>query len=579
MDKSEATTYPLDIPHVTAVELPLNVKNTTRAVEMLGGQDRVRMAINAQFRPLPLQPSSHSVDERNLELRLRKDPFHHPVQASVNRREKVLVKVSVPKSSLPADYFENREKYTIRELVARSRAQGGVEPKVEPVAVVNKNYNFRAMADFQMTTKNNPSVQKFKQEVLGSTKFDDTKAYYENTLTNKDEYKNSENYDNRDHQLVPPPHFLGVRFPFDYKYKKNVFTAAIRDENGDVKVVMKTDSKKLFTNTVNYHNGTVPQQPLPEIVAKYTWLKNTDLSGEWADKKLLECIECLSELFALKPVWLRRMIIELVPPRLALAVKEALPYVSYCYKNGPWRFCNVRLGVDPTSDREYWQYQSEYFRLGGLTTKPQTGESSRKILPPTLARTHPESDLRVCESMFFTGNSLPRTYNYQLGDILDADVQRVVDAQKSKGDAAFFRSSPDPLDGWITSQMMGTIRGIVKYKLRRLQAEEAVDPADIARIIDTDYTLKGVTANVPEEEEDEDDEEDDEDENATPEGGEEVGDADEDAAERHFDALVPSVSEDYVMNRVKQVDEKTAAKLLSLVGLIKQDALNNAARE
>ncbi|KAM9889311.1 hypothetical protein OXX69_012878, partial [Metschnikowia pulcherrima] len=81
MDKAHAARYPLDIPHVTAVELPLNVRNTDRAIGMLGGKERIRMAINSQYRPSPIQVSSHAVDDRNLELRLRNDPFHHPVPA------------------------------------------------------------------------------------------------------------------------------------------------------------------------------------------------------------------------------------------------------------------------------------------------------------------------------------------------------------------------------------------------------------------------------------------------------------------------------------------------------------------
>ncbi|GEQ72526.1 hypothetical protein JCM33374_g6213 [Metschnikowia sp. JCM 33374] len=603
MDKTHATKYPMDIPHVTAVELPLNVKNTARAISMLGGKDRIRMAINSQYRPSPIQVSSHSVDERNLELRLRKDPFHHPVQATVNRREKVLVKVSVPKSSLPPDYYQDPSKYTIRELIERNKSMHGDPHIVEPISIVNKNYNFRGMADFQMSTKNNETAQSFNRDVLNSEKFDNTRDFYMNKLSVKDEYKNPDIYQNKDHQLIPPPHFSGVRFPFDYKYKKSPFTVAMRDAQGDVKVVMKSDSKKLFTNTVDYHKGTIPSRALPEIVAKYNWLVSTDLTLEYADKKLFECVQCLHKLFDIKPIWLRKSLIDVVPERLKSAVKEALPYVSYCYKNGPWRFCNVRLGVDPTSDKSYWMFQSEYFRLRGLGTKLLPDDESRKVTPHTIAKVHPESDIQVSEQLLFTGAKLPATINYQIGDILDHDIQRVIEEAQTKG--RFFRDSPDPQDGWICKQMMDTIRGLVRYKLRRLQREEPIEASQIAKIIETDYTLKddnkgagqnngsGSNGNededddddeeilpAPEEDDEEDEDEEDDDNDDAPNGDGTVNDADdaegdeEPAAAVHFDESVPTVSEDYVMNRVKQVDEKTAAKLLALVGLIKQDALN-----
>ncbi|KAJ8142187.1 hypothetical protein OY671_004649 [Metschnikowia pulcherrima] len=576
MDKAHAARYPLDIPHVTAVELPLNVRNTDRAIGMLGGKERIRMAINSQYRPSPIQVSSHAVDDRNLELRLRNDPFHHPVPASSNRREKVLIKVGIPKSSLPADYHDNPGKYSIRELIKMNKEKRGPVHKVEPVSIVNKNYNFRAMADFQMSTKNNEAVQKFNQQVLKSAKFADAKEFYESQLTKNDEHKDPSMYENKDHQLIPPPHFSATKFPYDYKYKKSQFTVAIRGDSGDVKVVMKTDSKKLFTNTVDYHKGVVPHQPLPEIVAKFSWLQRTDLSNEWAERKLYECITQLNKLFTLKPVWLRKSLIDVMPEDLKSAVKEALPYVSYCYKNGPWRFCNVKLGVDPTADRSYWLYQSEYFRSPG----PQAKESPRevkKVPLHTLSSSYPESDVEISESLVFTGNKVPSTIIYHLGEIIDPDVQQAIAEAQNAG--KFFREAPDSQDGWVTRQMMGTIRGIIRYKLLQLQLEQSIKPEDIARIIATDHTLKDArrddddaTRLVEENDEDEDDDEDDQ--------GVAQNDDDADEAAQNgaaqFDALVPSVSEEDVINRVKQVDEESAAKLLSLVGLIKQDALNRS---
>lgn len=601
MDHKIAKKHSLDISHVSAVELPLIVKNPDKAVEMLGGKSRIRRAVNHLYRQLPVQPSSHSVDERNLELRLRKDPFHHPIQATVNRREKILIKVKIPKSSLPADYQENPGKYTIRELIERNKSLGGAEHIVEPVSIINKNYNFRAIADFQMTTKNNQFVQQFNDDVLNTTQFQKTREYYEEHLTQKDDFKNPANYENRDHQLIPPPHFSGVRFPFDYKYQKSPYTVTLRDELGDARVIMKSDTKKLFTNTVDYHKDAIPETPLPEIIAKYEWLKQHDLSEEYADKKLYDCIRHLTMLFDLKPVWLRKLLIDVVPENLKSAVKEALPYVSYCYKNGPWRFCNVKLGVNPKQDKLFWMFQSEYFRLQGMHLKDRMSEGPR-ITPYTIRLAQPNSDVTLSESLFFTGTKLPRAINYQIGDILDTDIVELIQKAQQKDGSAFFRDAVDPLDGWITKQVMETIRQIVRYKLRRLHREEPIDKNKVASLIAADYSEKNGEKDddfdIEQEEEkptftlENDAEEDQMDLREDGEEDEEEDEDMEDATEYEASTVDPELSkngtneaenpvndpissEESLMNHIKQVDERTAAKVELLVGLIKQDSLRN----
>lgn len=569
--KEYAKKHSMDISHVTAVELPLIVKNTDKAVQMLGGKERIKRAINSQYRQLAIQPSSHSVDDRNMELRLRNDPFHHPVQALVNRREKILLRVSIPKSSLPQDYHDNPARYTIKELIEMNNAKSDTPHKVEPVAIINKNYTFRAIADFQMSTKNNPTAQQFNNSVLNLQKFEDMRGFYEQKLMVKDEFKDPKVYENRDHQLVPPPHFSGIRFPFDYRYQKSPYTVTLRDDEGNVKVVMKSDSKKLFTNTVDYYGDSVPQQPLPEIIKKYNWLLTSDLTQEYADKKLFDCIQFLTRLFEAKPIWLRKLLVDVTPEPLKTAVKEALPYVSYCYKNGPWRFCNVKLGVNPKEDRKCWMFQSEYFRLQGLHLKAEPRETSARIVPKTISANNPNSDIRLSEHLFFTGTKLPKAINYQIGDILDENIVAVIKNAQQRGDAHFFRETVDSQDGWINKQVMETIRRIVRYKLRRLQREEPIDPAQVNKIINTDYTEKDDKNGKEKEDEDEatimPEEEAEEEAEEDLEDIEDENDIDEDVIDS------TAVNEESVFSRIKQVDSRTAAKLGTLVGLIKQDLI------
>lgn len=562
MTKDYARKHSMDISHVASVELPLIVKNSDKAIAMLGGKDRIKRALDSQYRIQPPQASSHSVDDKNLELRLRDDPFHHPVQASFNRREKILLKVSIPKSSLPDDYYDNPQKYSIRELIKRNKSKTGPSHKVEPVAIINKNYSFRAMADFQMSTKNNETVQAFNDNIIKMQSFDELKDFYTSKLIVKDEFKDPSNYENKDHHLVPPPNFSGIRFPFDFKYQKSPYTVTIRDSNGVAKVVRKTDSKKLFSNTVDYHSDSVPTQPLPEIISKYEWLVKSDLTNEYSEKKLFDCIQYLTLLFEAKPIWLRRPLMEATPESLRSAVKEALPYVSYCFKNGPWRFCNVKLGVNPKQDSLFWIYQSEYFRLLGFH-KADT-RNDPQIVPNTIRIASNRTDIKLSEDLFFTGLKLPKAINYQIGDILDADILAVIERAQQK-DGAFFRDSVDPQDGWLKRQVLETVRRIVRYKLRRLGNEEAIDSEKIAKIIATDYTEKENGAEKDDMEEEDDDENDEENNDIA---------ADDDAEndETNLD-IDTTVHEESILHRIKEVDEHTASKINALVDVIRQDSL------
>lgn len=129
----------MDIPHVAAVELPLNIKNKAKVINALGGRDKISDAIKNSDVPL--------------ELRFRKDPFHHPVQATTSTNERVLIKVSIPKK-----VAKQNQGALVRELIQMSNDDKSA-PKIQPIAIIDKTFRFRAMSDFQVITKNNLDVQ------------------------------------------------------------------------------------------------------------------------------------------------------------------------------------------------------------------------------------------------------------------------------------------------------------------------------------------------------------------------------------------------------------------------------------
>ena len=193
--------------------------NVTRAVDMLGGEELIRASIR----------ESHP-----LELRLRKDPFHHPIQALSNNSERILVKIKIPKK-----FTKNNESYSIQELLELNN-QDKLTPRerIQPVAIIDKTYLFKAMADFQVSTRNNSFVQKFNKAMINHTGINEIKEYIDEHKGWQGYVNLSENYfQNNDHQLIPPPILSSIRFPFDYKYQQNPGTSTVRDIHGEVKVI------------------------------------------------------------------------------------------------------------------------------------------------------------------------------------------------------------------------------------------------------------------------------------------------------------------------------------------------------
>lgn len=458
--------HSMDIPHVAAIDLPLNVHNVTRAVDMLGGEELIRASIR----------ESHP-----LELRLRKDPFHHPIQALSNNSERILVKIKIPKKSLP----KNNESYSIQELLELNN-QDKLTPRerIQPVAIIDKTYLFKAMADFQVSTRNNSFVQKFNKAMINHTGINEIKEYIDEHKGWQGYVNLSENYfQNNDHQLIPPPILSSIRFPFDYKYQQNPGTSTVRDIHGEVKVISNQNRQKLYTLLIDYNTPT-PQEPVEEIRKNWEKLSNANLSVNSSELLLVQCIRKLQALFEIKPIWNRKQLYSILPEDMKKFLKHALPYVAYTYKSGPWRFCNIKYGLDVVHDPSYWSSQTEYFRVLGFK-KGTTTDDSKMIVPPSLQGS--SEVVEIPENLLFNGVSLPSVATFQIGDIMDADIISIIQDHQSRMGEDFLRNVCDPQDGWINRQTMEVIRRIMRYKLKQLVNEESIDQSKIQKIINTNY--------------------------------------------------------------------------------------------
>ncbi|KAI5957433.1 TFC1 [Candida margitis] len=590
-DNPLAESYSMDIPHVAAIELPLNIKNETKVIDALGGKNKISDAIKSSDVPL--------------ELRFRKDPFHHPVQAATSTNERVLIKVSIPKKVVK----QNREA-SVRELIEKNNTDITTpKTKIQPVAIVDKTFRFRAMSDFQVSTKNNPDVQDVTRNVLNTTNYESLKHYVEKH-NNFHGYMdmNNEYFENKDHNLPPPPVFSPIKYPYDYRYQKNPITSTVKDEkSGEVKVVSKKTPFKLHTILIDISTDP-PTQPPAKLTTNLNNLLNQRLPVNSPDYLLIKCIEWCKEMFSIKPIWIRRQLFDIIPEELTRSLKFALPYVTYIYRSGPWRFCNIKIGVDPRTDSSFWRYQNEYFRVVGVRDSSSPG-SSKKVIPKTLENA--PFPIEISQNLLFDGVNLPSAVTYQIGDILDLDITSIIENHMTSMGKDFIRDTLDASDGWINKTTMNLIRRIMRYKLQQLVREEPIDQSKIYKMSNTDFVREETFADGVKVEEgdtkmgiyDSDDgevdmqgeEEEEEEEGGRGGGGgddeedEEIGDMVKDFGEDHNklgndankdpDAMDVdndlNVNVDDVFTRLYNMNKDTADSLRHLVGFIRQDDLNN----
>lgn len=578
-----AESYSMDIPHVAAVELPLNIKNKAKVINALGGRDKISDAIKNSDVPL--------------ELRFRKDPFHHPVQATTSTNERVLIKVSIPKK-----VAKQNQEALVRELIQMSNDDKSA-PKIQPIAIIDKTFRFRAMSDFQVITKNNLDVQDITKNVLNATNYESLKQYVENH-NNFHGYMdmNNEYFENKDHHLPPPPVFSPIKYPYDYRYQKNPITSAVKDEkSGEMKIISKKTPFKLHTILIDISTDP-PTQPPPKLTANLNKLLDQKLSVNSPEYLLVKCIEWCKEMFTIKPIWIRRQLYDIIPDELNKSLKFALPYVSYIYKSGPWRFCNIKIGVDPRTDPSFWRYQNEYFRVLGVRNSSQ--DSSKKVVPKTLE--HAPFPIEISQNLLFDGVNLPSAVTYQIGDILDLDITSIIENHLKSMGKDFVRDSLDTLDGWINKTTMNLIRRIMRYKLQQLVKEEPIDQSKIYKMSNADFAREETCVeDIKDDEEDTkmgiyDFDDGDEQEEVVEElrGEEEVV---EEENQKETDILPKSVDQseqgntaetdpnedpdamdidvavdiDDIFTRVRNMNPETAESLRHLVGFIRQDDLNN----
>lgn len=226
---------------------------------------------------------------------------------------------------------------------------------------------------------------------------------------------------------------------------------------------------------VPYYMETVPQGP----------------GGMPEDPELLQFINELAVAYDERPAWTRRAIENHFKhsPRIHL-IKQALPFIGYRFKGGPFRDAIIKYGLDPRKDKKYRIYQTTYFQI--------VEKELRAIGTPWRdARLINKKDITDDTGHIFDGKSLTVDGKiWQMCDVTDPLLAKLI------REAPFRQEFEIENDGWFFNGTVAKIKAIMKTKLVALRTGKQLKDSDFEPALETaddipDRLSKGITVPVP----------------------------------------------------------------------------------
>jgi len=489
------------------VEFPGCVENVDRALEMLGplptpeqaaaagrigGETEEAMEPLGSPTPLGGDGSELTADaetpaaeqaqtkKESLELNFRPhDMWSIPIKGQAFDTSNLLLKVT-RKRKAPSSACSS----SAARPSKRTRTTEEVTSEI--VGVVEKTYRFDAMADFQFVD----------DEVTlphGHAEGDSTRAgkllamvLGELPLVGQEERKATLQRYNHAHcarveaahdgaepppplppLLVVPGCFSRRNYrPKAYGFVHNKSFQYVRQEDGSVKLLAKSGVPKPrngMVQAIGVKQAT-PAGPkrrtLPTVAVLGTGAESASgqvrteaVDEEEATGATKECMEWLKALFARedgpdagRKVWTRPALAARVPTHLATELGQALPFVAYRFRNGPYRSSWCPFGYDPRKDPSTAWLQSIDYRM--------TEEQAE--LAAALARSRKQAGEAAGDRERVRKLScllLPPEKNqaiYQICDIHDHAVQAMAE---EAADVVFTERN-----GWLTATTIRNIR-------------------------------------------------------------------------------------------------------------------------
>ncbi|EPS40267.1 hypothetical protein H072_5941 [Dactylellina haptotyla CBS 200.50] len=407
---AEAPWYQIPDRQFLTVEHPVIVKNEEKAVRMLGGGKAVAKA----FKPNPANLS----EPNGLELRFRPgDALAPPIQGRPARTRAVLVKITVPKCKgpRPPDSSDKDGK-----SIPKALKDLNGKYKAEVMGWMDHTIRFRDMADYQWNTRNSAWAKNVEENLMEL----DLQALKRFRMT--DEISARE-----DTEIMRPPAFTHINYPFVYGFRQNPAIKMDTDINGETILINAGARVQTQTQYGSWNSDTVPQSSL--------------MKPPGGPRILLKCLQKLNELFEQRPIWTRRGLMNNMPSELWQQLKWAYPHVAYYWRSGPWRDTYVKFGVDPRSSEEFAKFQVAAFKVHTMKRKKTSSENT--------------SHLFDGEKVVLDGKI------WQFCDLTDPLLAELVNIDNCEP-----RETCDHTDGWFPNNRHSKIKWVMRRKLSNILA-------------------------------------------------------------------------------------------------------------
>ena len=253
---------------------------------------------------------------------------------------------------------------------------------------------------------------------------------------------------------MPPPRLSHYSVPFNWEWQQNPNNYSDVDpETGNPVLKNRAQRRSLKIGYLSHDVAKIPDK-VPEFPSD--------------DPDLQSLVALMKEALEERPIWTRRAMLNRLShsPHLNLA-RSAYQYVSYQFRNGPWREALVKYGVDPRTDPKYRIYQTIFFRI---SDEVETGGLWRDQRPG--AQRHNKIDLT---SHLFDGKNVSLDGRvWQVCDITDPLLYRLT------RDAPYPKTFNSKIDSWFQNGRLAKIKAIMKTKLIAILLGKSVTEEDFA---------------------------------------------------------------------------------------------------
>ncbi|KAL8725775.1 MAG: hypothetical protein Q9166_007140 [cf. Caloplaca sp. 2 TL-2023] len=469
----------LSIPRVTVVgvEHPFLITNIVRAIDTLGGSQKVEKLVGDAAPTIEADLHLHPGDRNS-----------KPIPSFNSNTNNVLLRITVPKrtgrkrkrgsdgewqdddSGVPSSQRRLLSDPEDARRLVRSMRGNPDRYNVEPVGSVKQTHRFRRLPDFVWSAEKSPFMAKMREHILP---FDYTKL--KNFTFDMSKGVQEEN------DIVPPPQWTPMAIPYNYSYRQNPAVKQIFSTAGPIIRTTQGPERNRIP-MVPYDTATIPSE-VPNDIAPETSLPAT----------FRALLAAMREILLRRPVCTRRFLQNQMPFEIWKAVgpnsgKLLWQYVGYIWNSGPWRDSICALGVDPRRNQEMRWYQTLMFQL-----EPEYGDT--RIDKAKMSKTKLDRELSAKgknrEGHLFDGRKVSLDGKvWQLCDITDPLLKSMLETNKLRDECHMLS------DGWYPNGIMSKVRVVMKAKMGMIlagnvdDAEQNSELAALCRMVPDVMTIE-----------------------------------------------------------------------------------------